>query len=215
MNSGQDIDVIPVEGCDEYLCKILDDLPAKLAVTTLCVLDDTNGNSFVAVYVGDRHIGYLPHPADPELIRILRECSQRGVTARARGKLIASWEARDQVKVRVSLADSHLLLGTPAGTIAVQDRETDSSQSEFDPSGDADARERRAWAEARPLSAKTAQPGWLGAKVRTTCATETAASSADRAQPTVPETQAPYRPLDPWQTRGEKRLDREEDWMSR
>ena len=91
LNSGHDIDVIPVQGCDEYLCRILGEMPAKPAVPTLCVLDGTNGDSFVAVYVGDRHIGYLPHPADPELIRILRECSQRGATARARGKLIASW----------------------------------------------------------------------------------------------------------------------------
>lgn len=213
LNGGNDVDVVPVEGSDQYLLKILGELPAKPAVPTLCVLDNTNGDSFVAVYVADKHVGYLPHPADPELIRTIRECNQSGAIARARGKLIASWEAPDRVKVRVSLSEPSQLLAPRMGSRAPDyEEELRSRGSSVKVTEDMAWQNRRAWADAMPQSAKTAQSGWLGADARAACSANAVSPMAAEGGAGADAQLDTAHLGDPWYTPGERRTDHEQEW---
>lgn len=212
LNGGRDVDVIPVEGCDQYLLKLLGELPAKPAIPTLCVLDGTDGVSFVAVYIADTHVGYLPHPADPELIRAIRECNQSGAVTRARGKLIASWEAPDRVKVRVSLSDPDQLLAPRTGSRLPDYEELYGNRpSAVEVTEDMAFQDRRAWAEAMPQSAKTAQSGWLGASARNAGPSATVNPLAAEAA-ALSEHLTPNHAGDPWYTPGERHMDHDQGW---
>jgi hypothetical protein len=134
-----------VEGADHFLSIILGGTPAKPAVPTLRVVKDSEGDSLVALYVGSRHVGCLPRTVDRELLSTLQACDHYGAVTRARGKLIARWDAPGRVMVKVSLAEPGQLLTKPQDSPPNMSPET-----------------HRAWAEAMPQSLSLSQPGWLG-----------------------------------------------------
>jgi hypothetical protein len=113
LNGGRDHDVVPLEGADAFLVRLLGAAPARPAVTYLRSAQTAEGKPCVGVFIGNRHVGYLALETSESLRDTVKACEMNGSVARARGNLIASWDCPGQVKVKVSLADAEHLLCAP------------------------------------------------------------------------------------------------------
>ena len=113
LNSGQDQDVIPLAGVDEYLEGLLGDAASRPAVPALKVLDDPQGHKSVGVFIGTRQVGHLPAETGADLMATLQACEENSAIARVRGTLVTTDGQPGKVAVRVSLADSEHLLTDP------------------------------------------------------------------------------------------------------
>jgi hypothetical protein len=58
-------------------------------------------------------VGFLSQDADADLVATLQACDLNGAEARARGRLVPSWDRPGKVAVKVNLAESAQLLGDP------------------------------------------------------------------------------------------------------
>jgi len=153
-NGGNELEVAPVQGANEFLSRILGGAPAKHAIPALRLADGANGERLVAVFLADTHVGYLPPPVDPGLVTALEACDQSCAVARVRGKLLASWETPGEFRVKIDLAEPSRLLGGHTAEPLAQPPESPETL--------------RARAEAAPMAARAAQPGWLGATAHNT-----------------------------------------------
>ncbi len=111
-NGGRDQDIEPLEGADQFLTRLLGAAPSRPAVPYLRVVQSSEGQQCVGVFIGAEHVGYL-QPTDPEVLATVKACELNGAVARARGNLTASWEHPGKVNVRVNLADPEYLLCEP------------------------------------------------------------------------------------------------------
>jgi hypothetical protein len=117
LSGGRDLDVVPLEGADEFLISLLGEAPSTPAVPYLRSAKNVQGRECIGVFIGSQHVGYLSEDTDATLLATIQACELNGAVARARGNLIASWDCPGQVRVKVSLADSdHLFSAATSET---------------------------------------------------------------------------------------------------
>jgi hypothetical protein len=120
LNGGHDHEVECLDGADPFLARLLGAAPSLPACPFLRTVQDPDGQQAVGVFIGSRHVGYLPRPVDEGLLATLQACEMNEAVARARGYLIASWDCPGKVKIRISLADAEHLLRRPEAEPEVQ-----------------------------------------------------------------------------------------------
>ena len=118
LNGGRDFPVGLVAGADDYLQSLLADAPAKQGWATLKVVKNSAGRPFVAVIIGNKHVGFLTQAAAPEFVPTLCACEELGGMAKAKGTVQAGADAAGKPRLKISLAAPDELLTTPAAHAA-------------------------------------------------------------------------------------------------
>lgn len=110
LDGGRDLDVSLTAGAAEFITRMLRGTAAKSGAVILKAHESPDGRPLVAVYVGRKHVGFLPPEETADLLPVLSACERAESTATARGRLTAPADNAAGPALTVSLDEAARLL---------------------------------------------------------------------------------------------------------
>jgi hypothetical protein len=139
LNGGRELEVGLVASADEFLNGLLGGAPVRAGWTTLRVVKNAAGQPFIAVIIGNKHVGFLAQAVTPELLPALAVCEEQGELPQAKGLVKAAAEGAGRPQVFVSLAEADQVLPQPEPELASEPQPEPTPEPEPEPEPAAEA----------------------------------------------------------------------------